>query len=66
MAKADFISVEQAGKVLGVQARQVRNLIKNGILPAQQIGRAYVISRIDLAKVPKVRSRGPKAKAKGK
>jgi excisionase family DNA binding protein len=61
-AKPDFVTVEEAGKVLGIQGRQVRNLIRNGVLAAQQVGRAYIINRADLAKVPKVRKPGPKGK----
>ena len=61
----DLISVKEASKELGVKPRQVRNMIVGGLLPAQQPGgRDYVIRRGDLSKVPKVRKRGPKPKAK--
>jgi excisionase family DNA binding protein len=59
---ADFISVSEAAAILGVTDRQIRNLIADGILPAQQVGRAYVIRRADLARVPKDRKPGPKPK----
>jgi excisionase family DNA binding protein len=61
----DLIGTTQAGKVLGVTDRQVLNLIKDGILPAQQIAGSYIIRRADLAKVPKDRKPGPKPKKKG-
>lgn len=55
----EFISVAQAAKSLEVGPRQVRNLIKDGLLPAEKIGTDYVIRRSDLEKVPD-RKPGPK------
>lgn len=66
MGKSDFVSVEEAGLLLGVQSRQVRNLIKAGLLAAQRVGGAYIIARADVAKVPSVRKPGPKGKTAGK
>ena len=68
MAKENpILNVADASEVLGVLPRQVRNLITNGVLPAEKVGRDYIIRRSDLAKVPKDRRPGPKAKsAKGK
>jgi excisionase family DNA binding protein len=57
-----LVSVRMAAEVLGVTARQVQNLIKDGILPAQKVGRAYVVREADLATVPRERKRGPKQK----
>jgi len=64
MAKASeaHIGTTQAGKVLGLTARQVLNLIKDGILPAERIGRTYIIRPSDLSKVPEDRKPGPKPK----
>ena len=68
MAKENpILNVADASEVLGVLPRQVRNLITNGVLPAEKVGRDYIIRRSDLAKVPKDRKPGPKAKPdKGK
>ena len=60
-----MLNVADASELLGVLPRQVRNLITNGVLPAEKVGRDYVIRRADLAKVPKDRKPGPKGK-KGK
>lgn len=60
--KPDLLSVKQAAKELDVGERQVRNLIADGLLPASKVGRDYVITRGDLAKVPKDRRPGPKPK----
>ena len=67
MAKADIVSVEEAAETLDLSGRQVRRLIAAGVLPAQLVGGSYIIRRADLAKVPKDRKPGPKAKPdKGK
>jgi excisionase family DNA binding protein len=65
MAKKDEgrVTVADAAKALGVTPRQVRNLITGGILPAEKIGRDYIINRADLANVPKDRKPGPKPQA---
>lgn len=64
VVKSEFISTIEAAQSLGVTAQQVRNLIASGALPAQKAARDFIIRRSDLAKVPKVRKRGPKPKAK--
>jgi hypothetical protein len=56
----ELIDVAAAAKALRLSGRQVRNLIAGGLLPARRIGWQWVISRADLAKVPKVRKPGPK------
>jgi excisionase family DNA binding protein len=58
-----ILSVAQAAAALRVTDRQVLNLIKGGLLPAERLGRAFMIRREDLANVPKVRKPGPKPKA---
>jgi len=41
----------QAAKALGVSPRRVLALIKSGRLPAQKLGRDWIINSKDLAKV---------------
>ena len=61
MARAgDWIGVPEAAVMLDLTPRQVRNLIADGLLPAQKFGRDYAIRRGDVAKVPKDRKPGPK------
>jgi excisionase family DNA binding protein len=66
MAKASvnsgLIGVPEAAKALGFTPRHVRNLIADGFLPAERMGRDFLIRHADLAKVPKDRKPGPKAK----
>lgn len=57
-----IVDADEAGRILGVTGRQVRNLINDGVLRGKRIGRSFAIVRADLAKVPKVRKRGPKPK----
>lgn len=47
MAKR-YISTAEAAKILGISTVAVFKKIKNGILPAQKIGRNYVIDSEDL------------------
>lgn len=46
-----MLSTQQASKILGVTARRVRALIKSGRLPANKIGRDWLISESNLNKV---------------
>jgi excisionase family DNA binding protein len=65
MAKESaHVSVTEAAKELEVSDRQVRNLIAGGKLPAEQVGRAHIIKRTDLAKFPRARKPGRPRKAK--
>ena len=57
-----MLKAADAAAELKVTPAQVYNMIRSGLLPAQKPGRDYVIRRADLAKVPKVRKRGPKPK----
>lgn len=43
-----FYSAEEAAAVLGLQARTVRNYVRDGRLPGARIGKQYRISRVDL------------------
>jgi excisionase family DNA binding protein len=60
----DLIGTTEAAAELKLTSRQVLNLITDGILPAQRIGRDFLIRRADLGKVPKGRKPGPKPKKK--
>ena len=46
--KGEMISTNEAAKELGVTAIRVRALINAGRLPAQKIGRDWIIYRSDL------------------
>jgi excisionase family DNA binding protein len=43
-----MLTVEQASERLGVTPARVRVLIREGRLPAQSFGRAYMIDELDL------------------
>ena len=60
-----LLSTSEAAVKLGVTVGRVQQLIWDGLLPAQKVGRDYVIKEDDLKLVenrPKV-GRPPKAKA---
>ena len=58
----DLIGTAEAGRVLGVQAQRVAQLIRAGRLPARLIGGSFVIRRGDLALVADRRVGRPRAK----
>ncbi len=61
-----LLSSSQAAEKLGVHITRVQVLIREGRLPAQKVGRNYVIDEADL-KVVKDRKPGrPKKQAKNK
>ncbi|MEI6266397.1 MAG: helix-turn-helix domain-containing protein [bacterium] len=43
-----YISTTQAAKILGISRIAVFNQIKSGKIPAQKVGRNYVINRKDI------------------
>jgi excisionase family DNA binding protein len=43
-----YISTTEAAKILGISTVAVFKKIKNGVLPAQKVGRNYVIDPEDL------------------
>jgi excisionase family DNA binding protein len=47
----NLINTVQAAETLGISVRRVRALISEGRLPAQRVGRDYVIQEKDLALV---------------
>ena len=46
-----ILTTEEAAKKLGISARRVRALIESGALPAQLLGKTWIIQSDDLAKV---------------
>ncbi len=46
-----MIDCKQAAKILGIDGSRVRVLIREGRLPAQKIGGAWIIFEKDLKKV---------------
>jgi len=59
----EILNSEAAAKALGVTTQRVRALIHAGRLPAERLGREFMIRRKDLALV-KVRKPGRPPKAK--
>lgn len=43
-----LLSTSEAAAALGVSERRIRGLITDGRLPAEKIGRDYVIKEVDL------------------
>ncbi|TSC96482.1 MAG: hypothetical protein Athens071426_93 [Parcubacteria group bacterium Athens0714_26] len=50
--KNDFVSTAQAAEILGVSRVTVFKKIKDGKIPAQKVGRNYIIQRKYLVKSP--------------
>lgn len=48
MPKEQFISTQEAAKILGISRIAVFNKIKKGEIPAQKVGRNYIINKKDL------------------
>jgi excisionase family DNA binding protein len=46
-----LLSTQQAAEKLGVSLRRVQQMITEGSLPAERVGRDYVIQEKDLEKV---------------
>jgi excisionase family DNA binding protein len=66
-----FLTTNDAAEKLGVSRRRVIALITSGRLPAQKIGRDYLIQEQDLGFVAdrrpgRPKGSGPKASLKGK
>ncbi|NOT62205.1 MAG: helix-turn-helix domain-containing protein [Acidobacteria bacterium] len=62
----EWISTQQAAEKLGVNDSRIRQMVRAGQLPAQQIGRAYLINESDLALVADRKpGRPPKPKDEG-
>lgn len=63
MSNAKLLSVSEAAAKLDISRWRINQLINEGRLPAQKIGRAYVIKEIDLELI-KDRKPGRPAKEK--
>jgi excisionase family DNA binding protein len=59
-----LLTAKQAAKILGVHHSRVRVLIREGRLPAQKVGRDWIIMEPDLELV-RVRKPGRPKKQKG-
>lgn len=46
---AEYITLRTAAAALGVSVRRVRQLIAEGVLPAQKVGRDWLIRPEDMA-----------------
>jgi excisionase family DNA binding protein len=46
--RSDLVDTTKAARLLGVSQNRVRQLINSGQLPAERIGRMFVIRRCDL------------------
>jgi excisionase family DNA binding protein len=57
-----LLNTKDAGQILGISAIRVRDLINAGRLPAQKIGRDYVIDEKDLELVRERKAGRPKNK----
>ena len=57
-----LLNTKDAGQILGISAIRVRDLINAGRLPAQKIGRDYLIDEKDLELVRKRKVGRPKNK----
>jgi excisionase family DNA binding protein len=59
-----LIGTKEAAERLGVSQQRVQALIKSGQLPAEKVGRDWLINEKDLEKVSERKTgRPPKAKA---
>jgi excisionase family DNA binding protein len=61
--QSDLVGTGKAAELLGVSENRVRQLINSGQLPAERIGRTFVIRRRDLdvfAALPPGRPRYPR------
>jgi excisionase family DNA binding protein len=65
MSSTDLLSVSQAAEKLGISRWRINQLINSGRLPAQKVGRAYVVKESDL-KLIEDRKPGRPSKEKNK
>jgi excisionase family DNA binding protein len=61
----DFFTTKHAAKILGVNDSRVRQFILAGRLPAQKVGRDWLILESDLEKVKDRKPGRPPLKNKG-
>ena len=60
-----LLSTEEAAQRLGVISERVRQLIKDGRLPATLVGGSYVIQEQDIQKVAVRKTGRPRGSTKG-
>lgn len=65
MSDENFLSVSQAAERLNISRWRINQLIKEERLPAQKVGRAYIIKESDL-KLVEDRKPGRPSKAESK
>lgn len=53
MPKEQFVSTQEAAKILGLSRIAVFNKIKKGEIPAQKVGRNYIINKKYLGPSPR-------------
>lgn len=66
MAKVEWLTTKQGAELIGYNAEYIRKLAQSGRIPAQKLGRDWLMKRADLlAYVREVdkkgRKRGPKS-----
>jgi excisionase family DNA binding protein len=66
MVKVEWLTTKQAAELIGYNAEYIRKLAQAGRIPAQKLGRDWVIRRADLLAYTrsvkgKGRKRGPKS-----
>ena len=65
MSKSNLLSVSEAADKLEISRWRINQLINEGRLPAQKVGRAYVIKELDLKLVEDRKpGRPPKSESK--
>lgn len=47
----ELVNAVEAGEILGITDRWVAELIKRGELPAQRVGKQYIIDRADVERL---------------
>lgn len=63
MVENNLITTAQAASVLGVSQKMVQSLIKRGRLPAEKIGRIWVVRREDAEKHERGKGGRPRREA---
>jgi len=60
--KDEILSVTEAGQILGVGSKRVRQLIADGQLPAKLLGRQWAVLRSDVEELKRAREEAGKQK----
>jgi excisionase family DNA binding protein len=63
MIKVEWLTTKQAAALIGYNAEYIRKLAQSGRIPAQKLGRDWLIQRADL--LTHVRSVGQKGRKRG-